>query len=120
MFGLIGIFLGTTISSIVLPIWIQAKLVYNKLFNKSVSSYFLKYMLYLILTLVSGGICTLLCNNINVSGLIGLIIKGLICLIIPNIIYFIALFRTKELRYIINILKNMLYSKKFNIFTQKA
>lgn len=119
-FGLIGIFLGTTISSIVLPIWIQAKLVYNKLFNKSVSIYFLKYMIYLILTLAAGSICTLLCNNISVSGLLGLIIKGLICLVIPNIIYFISLFRTKELKYVINVLKNMLYSKKFNTFTPKG
>lgn len=118
-FGLIGIFLGTTISSIVLPIWVQAKLVYNKLFNKSVSIYFSKYMLYLVLTLGAGSICTLLCNSMSVRGLLGLIIKGLICLIIPNIIYFIVLFRTKEVSYILTILRKLLYSNKLNRFTNR-
>lgn len=113
-FGLSGILMGTTISTIVLPLWVQAKLVYNKIFNKSVSEYFKKYFLYLGITIGAGIITTALCNMIFINGFIGLIIKGIICVVVPNIILILIFYRSTELRYIKNILNG--YIKKNNIF----
>ena len=86
-FGLAGIFMGTTISSITFPLWTQSKLVYNKVFNKSVIEYFKKYLLYIVLTIAVGIVTTFLCNAIVITGFIGLVLKGLISIIVPNIIY---------------------------------
>ena len=62
-YGLVGIFLGTTISTLAIPFWLQPKLVYNNVFNKSVMEYFKKYFIYLLLTIVAGVVTTFLCSK---------------------------------------------------------
>lgn len=102
--GLAGIFLGTTISTISIPIWTQSKLVYNKIFDKSVFEYFKKYFIYLILTLICALITIELCSLIVITNeFISLVVKGIICVVIPSIIYLVVFFNTKELKYIISI-----------------
>ena len=111
-FGLAGIFMGTTISSITFPLWTQSKLVYNKVFNKSVIEYFKKYLLYIVLTIAVGIVTTFLCNTIVITGFIGLVLKGLICMIVPNIIYIILFYKGNECKYILNTLKVLIDKKK--------
>lgn len=102
--GLAGIFLGTTISTISIPIWTQSKLVYNKIFDKSVFEYFKKYFIYLILTLICALITIELCSLIVITNeFISLVVKGIVCVVIPSIIYLVVFFNTKELKYIISI-----------------
>lgn len=105
-FGLTGIFMGTTISTISIPIWTQSKLVYNKIFNKSVFEYFKKYVLYILLTLVTGFITTFICNTmVNGTSFMSLVAKGIICIAIVNLIYLLIFYNTDEFRYILNIIK---------------
>lgn len=102
--GLAGIFLGTTISTISIPIWTQSKLVYNKIFDKSVFEYFKKYFIYLILTLVCALITIELCSLIVITNeFLSLIVKGIVCVVVPSIIYLVLFFNTKEFKYIISI-----------------
>ena len=115
-FGLAGIFMGTTISTITMPLWIQAKLVYNNIFNKSVKKYFEKYVIYLIITILVGSLTTYICSLISFNGFISLIVKGVICMVIPNIIYLIIFYRTKELQQILNIFINIF--KKLSEYTK--
>lgn len=108
-FGLAGIFIGTTISTILFPLWIQSKLVYNNLFEKSVIEYFKKYIFYMSITLITCIITTKICNNlITEISFIKLVLKGLICITIPNLLYVTIFFRTEEFKYILNIFKSMI------------
>ena len=105
-FGLLGIFMGTTISTVCVPLWLQSKLVYNKIFDKSVVEYFNKYIIYALLTLIVGFITTSLCNKfIVIDGFIALVIKGIVCVLSVNIFYFIIFHRTDEFKYIWQIIK---------------
>lgn len=105
-FGLAGIFIGTTISTILFPLWIQSKLVYNNLFEKSVIQYFKKYIVYISITIITGIITTKICDSLIVEiSFIKLVLKGLICIIMPNLIYITIFFRTEEFKYILNIFK---------------
>ena len=118
--GLIGIFLGTTISSVSIPIWLQAKIVYNEIFNKSVLVYFKKYLIYLIMTLSAGVITTIVCNKVVMNNeFFTLILKGIICVIIPNTLYFIVVFKTNEFKYIKSIIIDMI-KNKFNNRSSKG
>lgn len=116
-FGLAGIFMGTTISTIVLPLWIQAKLVYNNVFDKSVVEYFRKYFLYIGITIIIGVITTCICNIITINGFIGLIIKGGVCVIVPNLILILIFYKTVEFKYILNIIINIIKLKKIVSYT---
>ena len=111
--GLVGIFIGTTISTILLPFWIQSKLVYNKVFNESVIEYLKKYIFYVILTISVGFIINTICNDfITGVGFVNLIKKGIICTTIPNMIYIAIFYKTDEFKYIYNIIKSILYRNK--------
>lgn len=115
-FGLAGILMGTTISSLTIPVWIQSKLVYNKVFNKSVVEYFRRYIVYVVLTLFSGVITTYICNTIMIrNAFISLIIKGVLCVAIINATYIIVFYNTEEFKYIYNIIKPMIYKLKSRI-----
>ncbi|EOU1563263.1 oligosaccharide flippase family protein [Clostridium perfringens] len=119
-FGLAGIFMGTTISTITIPLWTQSKLVYNKVFNKSVTEYFKVYIFYIVLTIFTGILTAFTCNNLILwTSFSALVAKGVICIIIPNFIYFMVFFKTNEFIYLFNIFKPMvdklLVNLKLNI-----
>lgn len=102
-FGLAGIFLGTTISTLVIPMWIQPKLVFNKIFNLSSKEYYKKYFLYAVVTIIIGYITTIFCSVVKIDNLfLSLIIKGFICIIITNSLYLILFSKTEEIKYLYN------------------
>lgn len=107
-FGLAGIFLGTTISSLLIPVWTQSKITYNMVFNKSVLSYFRIYLWFILLTLITGLITTLVCHLVPWSGFFALVIKGIICVVIVNAVYFIIFFKTSEFKYLWQVFKPMI------------
>ena len=89
--------MGTIISTIAIPLWNQPRLVYKNVFKKNLLDYFSKYILYALLTIFSGLISAQLCNLIYIeSTFILLIIKGVICIIVPSIIYILILHRKEE------------------------
>lgn len=114
-FGLVGIFLGTTISTLSIVFWNVPRLVYKYVFKYSLKEYFIKYFIYFILTIIVGGITTQVCNLlIEGTTFVILCIKGVICLIIPNIIYGLLFYRTKEFKYLVNAFRNVIPNHKKN------
>lgn len=115
-FGLAGIFLGTTISTICVPLWTQAKLVYNKIFYKSIFEYFKKYIIYIVITIIVGYLTSFICTNFIVrENFMSLLIRGIISVIIPNIIYIAIFYRTKEFKHILKIISPMLCKLKIKV-----
>lgn len=110
--GLVGIFLGTTISSITLPVWNQSRLVYKKLFKKPLLEYFKQYFLYVGITITLGVLVTNICNIFNGNySFLSLVIRGVICVIVPNLILVLIFYRTDEFKYLYSIVKNIFESK---------
>lgn len=111
-FGLVGVFIGTAISTISVPLWTRAKLVYNKIFEESVIEYFKKYIFYIVLTLITGYITTYICNILILgNGFLSLVIKGFICVFIINLSYILIFYRSNEFKYIIKIIKIIILKK---------
>lgn len=114
-FGLAGIFLGTTISSLLFPVWNQPRLVYKKLFKKPVRYYFMTYIFYATITIIIGFVTTVICNILVTDGtFIALVLKGLICLAVPNVILIAIFYNRPEFliirKIIIKILGNLRFS----------
>lgn len=115
-FGLSGIFLGTTISTIATIFWTQPCIVYKNVFKKPVSRYFVKYVFYAFLTLLTCFITAKTCNYfVTGTSFISLAAKGVICLIIPNVVYSLTFFKSKEFQYIKNILSTLLLGMKMKL-----
>ncbi len=113
--GLAGIFLGTTIST--LFIFFNAPyLVFKYIFGIPVWSYYKKYLLYSGLTLFAMFLTSTICNIlITGSGFLDLILKGFICIIVPNIIYISVFYKTSEFKYIKSIIIKRFRKNKINV-----
>lgn len=111
-FGLVGVFLGTTISTLVTVFWNQPRIVYKNLFKKPVKEYFTKYAIYVLITILTGIITVEVCNLlIRGYSFISLVGRGILCVSIINLIYIIIFFKTKEFKAISNLINNNLLSR---------
>lgn len=98
--GLAGILLATVIARLSTNIWFEPTVLYHIYFHKKVSRYFILQAFYLLLLLVTVGITFLSTRWINGTTIVGFIGKMVLCLIIPNLIFFVTLRKTRPFRYI--------------------
>ena len=97
-FGALGVFLGTLTSMIAISLWIEPYVLYKHYMKASYWPFFLRYNLYILVTLLMWYGENLLCRH--VSGCLGAIcVKRLgICVIITNLIYLFLYYKTDEFR----------------------
>ena len=95
--GLIGAFVGTTVSMITTLVWMEPVILFKYGFKRSVWPYFGKYLLYFASTVLAT-IVTWFIANILPASFIGFIGKMIVCLIVPNGIFLLLYGRTKEFR----------------------
>ena len=85
---------------------------YNNIFKKSLKEYLEKYFIYLGLLISIGYLTTILCKLVYIDGFGGLVIMGIICITIPNLILSLIFYKTNEFKYIANILLNVIKIKR--------
>ena len=106
LIGLPGVFLGTIISSLVLWFYSYPIFVYKKLFNKGIRSYFKGFIKFIIIFIFIVFISNIIINLIDINNvIIELLIKLVICLIIPNILLLIVFYKNKNLNYYWNLIR---------------
>jgi O-antigen/teichoic acid export membrane protein len=106
--GIVGVFLGTLISAVLVPFWTTPFLVYKKVFGLPLKRYYYTYFLYLVIGLGTYYVTSLLTHFITVDNFTTFIIKASISMLIPNLIYLVIFYRTSEFKYLLEIAKNIL------------
>ena len=107
--GLAGVFMGTLVSSIILPCWQRPYIIYKHVFKKSSKEYFVKYLIYLSAIIITAlGISRV--SNIYLSEVnyITFLIRMIICSIIPNIVFVLVFSKTAEFQYLFSMMKKMI------------
>lgn len=116
LWGILGIFVATTVSRLATQVWYDPWLVYRMVFKKRVIPYYVKYVCYAILTALSCLVAFFLCSLIPAStGLVGFLLKMIASFLISNIIVCIFFARTEEFTYVKNLctkLVNRIRKKK--------
>ncbi|OLS41091.1 lipopolysaccharide biosynthesis protein [Bacillus sp. MRMR6] len=110
--GMPGIFLGTIFSTMLTNFWWEPYVVHKVGFKVSIMEYLKNYLKYALLVSFTCLLTFYINSFILVYGIFGIIIKTLISFCIPNIVYLIIFFKTKEFKYLFNIL-NSVFLKKF-------
>lgn len=110
-FGILGVFIGTTISTLTTVSWIEPYVLYKYGLRSSVISYFKRYLLYSIVTLLTLFITLGLTNIFNEVNVLNFSIQLIICIVIPNIIFIGLFYRTEEFQYLRNVLINFVLKK---------
>lgn len=98
--GIAGVFLGTLISTLTTDLWVEPLVLFRHGFHRSPAPYFLRYFIYAVLTFAAGSLTWYCCSLVPGDGLLQLAAKLFICLIVPNVLYLLIFFRTKEFRYL--------------------
>lgn len=107
IFGLAGVFMGTILSGLVLWVYSYPKFVYKKILGGTYFEYIKETLCYIIVFLFTATITYLISKFIVIDNLfIVLIIKAIICILIPNIIITIIYRKDNNYKYCINIIKN--------------
>ena len=128
--GIIGVMIGNIIGIMSVSYWVQAYLVYDEVFRKSVKSYHIKFTLYTILTSLyaafSYWVCEFFRNQTAVLDRLSrfawrmgvpatacfriseIVFYLLICMIIPNVLNLVIFYRTSEFKEIIKVAKSLI------------
>lgn len=96
--GTVGVFLGTLVSTVSVPLWVEPLVLYRHGLGCSAKRFFLRYGVYASVTFLLWFGVDLLCRN-AAGGLWVVCMKRLvICGVLVNLAYFILYHRTKEFR----------------------
>lgn len=100
--GLIGILLGTLISSMTTCFWIEPLVTYKYGFQKKVRHYFGVFALYGAVLAMAGGFTYWVCQRFTQGGYVEVFLKFIVCTILYNAIIVLLFFRTDEFKMILD------------------
>lgn len=102
LIGVGGILIATTIAKLFTCFWYEPSLLFKGFFGVKPISYYKDYSFNIIITLFAGTLCYFplqLLSNIQ-TGIGAFLLKGIICTIIINIVFFIRYYKTAEFSFI--------------------
>lgn len=108
--GIESIIIATIISNLTTNIWWEPYVVFKHGFKKRVSSYYITIIKYTGILAISYLIVNYL-QSFFLDRFSGFLAKGIIALIIPNILFLLFYFKTEELKYFIGLIKNIINKK---------
>ena len=108
-YGVFGIQISTALARMVTDVWYSPWALYKHGFHKSSAPFFGRYFLYLLILCGECGICYLLCAAIHIQPFVDLLLKFLICSIVPNLVFVLVFLRTKEFAMFKSAAGNMLH-----------
>lgn len=114
-FGLCGILFATSIAKLLTNFWFEPLKLYHKCFEMSCVPHFLKRLKITLLTI---GCCAALTYAFSFFPPIDkfvFILKAIIVAIVPNVVFFIAYYRTEEFKFIVSKLKPIVQEKLHKI-----
>lgn len=115
VWGLFGILFATAISRALTNTWYDPYAVFKYGLGEKVSIYFRKYGLYAIILVFTAGICYFFCSFIRFSLLVNVILKFLVCCIIPNAAFLLCFYRKEEFQYFKGLLSSLFKKVKSKI-----
>lgn len=97
MFGINGIIIATNITIVFINFIFGTRVLFKNYFKNSLLiKFYMKNIYYALITIFSGGIMLFISGFINVFPVLKIVIMGILCLIIPNILFIVFYSRSNE------------------------
>lgn len=106
-FGAFGILLATVITIFICGFSWAAGVLFKYYFGHGLLNYFLHQLWYAVITAVIGAVTYYICVSVSGNDVVGLFIRGGICILVPGMMYFLAYFKTKIFRESIDWMKKI-------------
>lgn len=115
LFGIIGIFIGTTLCNVCVNLWVEPYVLYKHGFQKSTKEYYVSYGMYTAFTLGVSAILYIMNQMIEDGGVVLLFVK--ICLtVVVYVVAFVVIFiRNPQLKSLLLILRGVVKKKGANM-----
>ena len=98
--GLFGILLATAISRACTNTWYDPYAIHKYGFEQPVLPYYFRYFVYALICAFTGGVCYYICSMLRFTLVINIILKMIICSVIPNTVFLICFFQMPEFKYL--------------------
>lgn len=113
--GLLGIFIGTAVSTL-LPLIVKPYIVYKNIFKEKIGIYLKEFIIQTIIVVISSISSVLLINYLNIGNIyLDLIIRLLISIIIPGILIFVIYQNKESYKDVTNRIKNIFSNIKKSV-----
>lgn len=104
--GLVGIVISTILSIVISIPW-ETYTVFKHVFKASSKDYYLRLSYYLVITIVAGFLTYGCCSFFD-EGNVTFLIQILICIAVPNIVFYVVYKRRVEYRYLSGLVKKFM------------
>lgn len=97
--GLNGVIISTLICTVFINIPWGTSILFKRYFKRSPAEFFGKAFYYLFITCVAGGVTYWICECIQFQNIFGFLLKMVICVVIPNLIFLLCYHKMPEFLY---------------------
>ena len=111
-FGIFGILLGYLIASMLIAYPLESLILYKKGFHKNVSRFLLFAAVNVFSIFILSFLTYKLTELIQITGILGVLIKLCISALLPSIVYFFVTFWMSENKFYRDLIKNLIKKKK--------
>ncbi len=107
-YGVAGIFMGTILSMLLVPVWVDPYMFFHHCLNKSPAAFAKKYAGYLLVIGLTWWLVDVVCGQVTGSLVRVLLVRMAICAVMPNVLFLAAHFRRKEFRNAVSLAMSLL------------
>lgn len=98
--GVAGVLIGTIVSRIFTYSWVEPYVAYKYIFKKPIKEYIKRWAGYLLTTIITAYITYRVALIAGGNTFFDLILKAIICILIPNIVFGVLFHKTEEFKYL--------------------
>lgn len=106
LWGLPGVLWGTAVARLTTNVWFDPYLVFKRGLNSSPVSYYIDYIIKMILFLLMGLVCWYITSWVLLSNILGVLFKAIISFFVCNLIIIILYRKSEEYQYLKGVLIN--------------
>lgn len=104
-FGVTGVLLGTVLTAVFVSLPWEPIVLFKYGFYQSPLAYYRQYSVRVLLTVGVGAMTWAAVNATNTNGWIGFFVSAVACLLIPNLVFYVAFGRTDEFKRLVSSVK---------------
>lgn len=106
--GLNGVIISTLLCTVFINVPWGTIVLFKNYFKRSPMEYFLKLLSYVLIVSFCGTITYFICELLPSQGLLYMLVKGIICLVVPNVLFYLAFHKVKEFEFLKGLVKRFI------------
>ena len=110
-FGVTGIIVATIVTIVVFNFITRNNVLFKHYFKCSQKKFYLQHLFYIMITVANCALTWFICSIIPLEGIVGLIVKMILCLFVPNALYLLVYFKYPMFKTSFSFMKGVLLGR---------